>query len=401
MLANRTNDFLRLLRMMSGEPAAEDAVLLARFAAERDEAAFAELVRRHGPLVLGVCQRVAGHAQDAEDAFQAVFLVLARKAGTLAQPERLPAFLYGVAYRIAKRARRSAGRRRNRELKAANRPEPISFPAADNADLWPALDREVTALPDWCRQAVILCDFDGVSRTDAARRLGIPGRDALEPAQHRAEETRRPIGRPRCDIERVAGDLAGVDCRGRAGIFARINTRRCSERSSGNKCGSPGLLRERTDALEIVDTLGCIGHRGHDGRHDLGDAIAARRRKQLRSWRPKWRRFPMRRGRCCRGKAVLADFKDYPGMPVHIEWAPSGSQFAITLMKNRGSDYSTAQLQVLSNHHLKLTWHLPEEKNLYSLGYSKDGTRLLYVKREQGLVQQPAVMERILSQGQY
>jgi DNA-directed RNA polymerase specialized sigma24 family protein len=85
---------------------APDAALLAWFAVERDEAAFAELVRRHGPTVLGDCRRLARHPQDAEDAFQAVFLVLATKAGTLTRPELLGNWLYGVAYRVARSTRR-------------------------------------------------------------------------------------------------------------------------------------------------------------------------------------------------------------------------------------------------------------------------------------------------------
>lgn len=92
-----------------------DAALLAWFAAERDEAAFVELVRRHGPIVFGVCRRVVRHQQDAEDAFQAVFLILARKAGRVARPELLANWLYCVAYRVARKARRSAARRRARE----------------------------------------------------------------------------------------------------------------------------------------------------------------------------------------------------------------------------------------------------------------------------------------------
>src|SRR5438874_2844473 len=89
-----------------------DAHLLQRFLARRDEAAFAALVERHGPLVLGVCRRVLGHAQDAEDAFQATFLVLVRRAGAITRRESVGSFLYGVASRIALKARSQRGRRR-------------------------------------------------------------------------------------------------------------------------------------------------------------------------------------------------------------------------------------------------------------------------------------------------
>src|SRR5204862_4327679 len=98
--------------------AATDAQLLARYVAQRDEAAFAALVRRHGPLVLGVCRRVLRDAHAADDAFQATFLLLVRKARSLARPERLGCWLHGVACRVAARARVEAARRRARESKA-------------------------------------------------------------------------------------------------------------------------------------------------------------------------------------------------------------------------------------------------------------------------------------------
>jgi RNA polymerase sigma factor (sigma-70 family) len=163
-------DILR--RLEQGGPSDRD--LLARFTSQRDQAAFAELVRRHGSLVLGVCRRVTGHADDADDAFQAVFLVLARKAGRIARPDLLGNWLYGVAVRVASRARRSAARRRAREVAVSSLPDPARECASGLPDLGPILDEELAALPEWYREAILLCDLRGVSREEAALILGVP-----------------------------------------------------------------------------------------------------------------------------------------------------------------------------------------------------------------------------------
>src|SRR5262249_49486039 len=105
-------------------PPEGDGQLLARFLASRDEFAFAALVRRHGPMVLGVCRRVLRHAQDAEDAFQATFLVLARKAGSVRKRAAVGTWLYGVAYNVARRARDMRARRRLREKQVEALPHP-------------------------------------------------------------------------------------------------------------------------------------------------------------------------------------------------------------------------------------------------------------------------------------
>jgi RNA polymerase sigma factor (sigma-70 family) len=149
-----------------------DGQLLARFLDGREEAAFAALVGRHGPMVLGVCRRVLRHAQDAEDAFQAAFLLLARKAASVARREALGGWLYRVAYRAALAARARAARRRERERQVEPMPQPeVTPPQAD--DWRPLLDRELDALPEKYRLAVLLCDLQGHTRREAARRLGL------------------------------------------------------------------------------------------------------------------------------------------------------------------------------------------------------------------------------------
>ena len=170
MNAARPADILRHLE----QSGAADADLLARFAASKDATAFAELVRRHAPLVLGVCRRVTGHAQDAEDAFQATFVVLSQKAGSLRNAALLGNWLYGVAYKVAWRAKRAAARRRAREVTMSALPEPAAPPSPLASDVQPILDEELAALPAHYRDAIILCDLRGVSREEAVAALGIP-----------------------------------------------------------------------------------------------------------------------------------------------------------------------------------------------------------------------------------
>jgi RNA polymerase sigma factor (sigma-70 family) len=157
-----------------------DAELLGRYVAgrrdEAAEAAFAALVERHGPMVLGVCRRVLGDRHAAEDAFQATFLVLARKAGAIARRERLANWLHGVASRTALDARARADRRRRREQKAFATTATESGPddGPDRDELRAVLDEELARLPARYRGPVILCELDGLPRQVAARQLGIP-----------------------------------------------------------------------------------------------------------------------------------------------------------------------------------------------------------------------------------
>ncbi len=147
-----------------------DGQLLARFVDTRDEAAFTALVRRHGPMVWQLCQRVLGHAQDAEDAFQATFLVLARKAAAVVRRESVGSWLYAVAYRTALEARTAGARRRAREKQVENMPHPV-VPPAEPADWRPWLDQELSRLPEHYRAVVVACDLEGLSRKEAARQL--------------------------------------------------------------------------------------------------------------------------------------------------------------------------------------------------------------------------------------
>jgi RNA polymerase sigma factor (sigma-70 family) len=149
-----------------------DGQLLARFLDGRDEEAFTALVRRHGPMVLGVCRRVLGHLHDAEDAFQAAFLLLARKASSVINRQAVSGWLYRVAYRTALEARAKALRRKARERQVDEMPHPEVAPT-EAQDWRPLLDRELDLLPEKFRTAVVLCDLEGKTRRDAARLLSV------------------------------------------------------------------------------------------------------------------------------------------------------------------------------------------------------------------------------------
>jgi RNA polymerase sigma factor (sigma-70 family) len=175
MHADRLRQPLRRLRRALAPAdggAQSDGQLLAHFVADRDEAAFAALVRRHGPMVLGVCRRLVRHQQDAEDCFQAAFLVLAQRAGSVRNGS-LASWLYGVAYRVALRCRRTNSRRCARERQVEDMPQP-EVPPPEPQDWRPLLDQELTALPEKYRAAVVLCELEGRTRKEAARLLGLP-----------------------------------------------------------------------------------------------------------------------------------------------------------------------------------------------------------------------------------
>jgi RNA polymerase sigma factor (sigma-70 family) len=150
-----------------------DGQLLENFVSRGDRAALEALVRRHGAMVWGVCRRLLAH-HDAEDAFQATFLVLVRKAVSILPREMVGNWLYGVAHHAALSARTRLAKRRTREVQVTEMPQS----AVAAPDLWddvrPLLDQELTRLPDRYRVVVVLCDLEGKTRKEAARQLGLP-----------------------------------------------------------------------------------------------------------------------------------------------------------------------------------------------------------------------------------
>src|SRR5262249_40753576 len=150
-----------------------DGELLESFISRRDPDAFASLMKRHGPMVLGVCRRVLRNEADAEDAFQATFLVLVRKAASVRPRSMLGNWLYGVAHSTALKARAMSIKRLTKEREAAAQPRPEG--ATETWEqLHALLDEELKTLPDIYRAAIVLCDLEGKSIKEAAQQLGCP-----------------------------------------------------------------------------------------------------------------------------------------------------------------------------------------------------------------------------------
>jgi len=175
MATNQMSGFIQHLRRVLRDGAGlTDGQLLEDYLSRRDEAAIAALVRRHGPMVWGVCRRVLHNHHDAEDAFQTTFLVLVRKAASIASRELLANWLYGVAHQTALKARATAAKRKGRESQVAEMPEPAPTQQDPWRDLQPLLDEELSRLPDKYRGVIVLCDLEGKTRKEAARQLGCP-----------------------------------------------------------------------------------------------------------------------------------------------------------------------------------------------------------------------------------
>jgi RNA polymerase sigma factor (sigma-70 family) len=178
-------------------PTVSDTALLARWVERRDEAAFAALMARHGPMVLGVCRRVLGDVQHAEDVFQATFLVLSRKAANVRRPEALAGFLYGIALRLARKARRRFVPTQS-DIPEPVDPHPHPLDAITGRELLALLDEEIARLPEVFRLPLLLCVMQGRSVEEAARLLGwshgsVRGRLARGRERLRERLTRRGL----------------------------------------------------------------------------------------------------------------------------------------------------------------------------------------------------------------
>jgi RNA polymerase sigma factor (sigma-70 family) len=246
MTTVRLSQVVRGLRgvLAAGEAAQLTEVeLWQRYVRERDEAAFEAVVRRHGPMVLGVCRRILGNEQDAEDAFQATFLVLIRRAASLRSPGTLANWLHGVARRTALEARSAAARRRAREAAV---PPRAAMPDDPWDDVLAALDRELGRLSEKYRTAVVLCDLEGKTRKEAARQLGwAEGTVASRLARGRALLARR-LARRGFAGALVAGAFAGGAARAQLPAALVASTVRAATCSAAQKvsCGTVATLTE-------------------------------------------------------------------------------------------------------------------------------------------------------------
>jgi RNA polymerase sigma factor (sigma-70 family) len=175
-MSAHVNDLVRQLRRtaLAQEGGLSDGQLLARFLDQRDQAALAVLIERHGSMIWGVCRRLLPSHHDAEDAFQAACLVLVRKAASIRPRELVGNWLYGVAYQTAKNARAMLAKRRAHEKQVSAMPQPEMRRRDAWHDVQGLLDQELSHLPDNYRVAIVLCDLEGRSRKETGRQLGVP-----------------------------------------------------------------------------------------------------------------------------------------------------------------------------------------------------------------------------------
>jgi RNA polymerase sigma factor (sigma-70 family) len=246
-----------------------DGLLLERFIAQRDAMAFEAIVARHGPMVIGVCRRMLPELSDVEDAFQATFLILVRKAQTLRDRQRLGPWLYGVAHRVASRARAQAARRRSRERACAGNPAAILCGDLEQRELLAVLDDEIARLPERFRAAVVLCDREGRTYEEAARQLGCPlgtlkSRLSGARTRLRGRLARRGLAPAAALAAGISGRTASAEVpRALAGLTSRaaLNALAGRTASSGTVSASAFTLAEgvlRTMFLLRLRTMGAL-----------------------------------------------------------------------------------------------------------------------------------------------
>ena len=258
-----------------------DGQLLDRFVERRDASAFEAIVERYGPLVWGVCRRVLRDHHDAEDAFQATFLVLARKAASVMPREKLGNWLYGVAFQTAMKARATRAKRRVRERPAWEMTEPEAVPDEHADELLSRLDREVTRLPEKYRMPIILCELEGKTHRQAAEQLGWPvGTVSGRLSRARALLASR-LSRPGTPLTVGAlGVLLAHDV-ARAGVPPELvrSTAQAASLSMAGKAVTAGVVSARG---RCPDRRGIEDHVAQQAQAHHGDAPGRRRSRRRR-----------------------------------------------------------------------------------------------------------------------
>jgi RNA polymerase sigma factor (sigma-70 family) len=259
-------ELLRILPAACGDAGSRDlsdGELLQRFCARREEAAFTLLVERHGPMVLGLCQRILGERAAAEDAFQATFLVLVRRAPSLGTGQPLAGWLHAVGQRVALKARAQQTAQRQRERRSAPMPRQDTLDQVTWQELRGVLDQEIARLPDKYRNPLVLCYFEGKSHERAARELDCPTRSLSNRLVRARELLRRRLVRRGLTLSAAA--LAGTLTETAAAALAHIpalltlTTVRAATMFAGGQAGAGCGLGTRAALLAqeaIKETIG-------------------------------------------------------------------------------------------------------------------------------------------------
>jgi len=274
-------EHIRRAALVSDGTSLQDSQLLSLFVERRDQTAFEVLLRRHGPMVLGVCRRFLQNHHDAEDAFQATFLVLARRAASIVPREMVANWLYGVAYRTSLKAKAASARRAAWEKQLPAMPDPeATQPDHSWSDLRSVLDQELSRLSDKYRLPIILCDFESKSIKEAARNLGWPqgtlaGRLARGRAQLAKRLARRGLAVSAASLAVVLGQevsattptglvsstikAAALHAAGQAVTEAVISARAAALTEGVLRTMSLTKLKMLTTVLTIAAGLGGVG----------------------------------------------------------------------------------------------------------------------------------------------
>jgi RNA polymerase sigma factor (sigma-70 family) len=235
----------------AGQRDLTDGELLDRFCAHREEAAFALLVERHGPMVLALCRRILGDRAAAEDAFQATFLVLVRRATSLGTGQPLGGWLHAVGQRVALKSRAQQAARRQRERQSIPMPGEDTLDQVTWHELRGVLDQEIARLPDKYRNPLVLCYFEGKSHARAARELGWPTRSLSNRLTRARELLRHQLVRRGVALSGAA--LAGAlgECSAAAPLPAllTLTTVRAATMVAGGQAGAGCGLSTRAVAL--------------------------------------------------------------------------------------------------------------------------------------------------------